>query len=339
MTGGLSRRQLLQLGALAPAAIALSGVQIPAAAAATADAVPSVARSGKKGVGVARLAAQGAYRVQTMNPAWYYTWAPTGITGVNGVEFVPMVWGATDDYDVDSGSTEPATEPSDAAVQAANIQKQVTGVASLGPQPVVLGFNEPDNPGQSNMTVDEALAFWPEVSALATRTVAPAPTHPFDDWYTEFFQRATALGLTFDYFALHMYPGGDAQLNLLSPRQAAAYFLSTVDQCYATYGLPIWITEFALADWGAKTVGHNRYTPEDSLEFMQAVLPKLEMWPHVARYAWYGAGPSAATSLPLGPSALFDTAGDPTALGEFYAGFQGPGATATAGTQAGGAGR
>jgi hypothetical protein len=318
MTGGLSRRQLLKLGALAPAAVALSGLHLPAAAAATTPARPGVLASRKKGVGVAHskpkpgsttpplTPQQCADRVQSMRPDWYYTWSPTGFDEVQGVEFVPMVWGGW-----------PKT-----------VQKQVGEVAALGPgeRPVVLGFNEPDNPGQSDMQVDWALDLWPQVSALADLAVAPAPTHPFDDWATQFFQGAAGRGLKLDYFALHVYPGGNAQGDLLTPRQAAAEFLSTVDQVYATYGLPIWITEFALADWGANAYGggSSRYQQDEVLEFMQAVLPKLEMWPHVVRYAWFGAGPLAANSPALGPSALFDLEGNVTAPGEFYAAFQAP---------------
>ncbi|MGN6330957.1 MAG: glycosyl hydrolase [Motilibacteraceae bacterium] len=305
MTGGLSRRHLLKLGALAPAAIALGGLQVPAAAAATSPALPEVVPSRKKGVGVARMADQAAYRVQSMNPAWYYTWAADGIDDVQDVAFVPMVWGGAKDD---------------------RVQTQVDDVRALGPgrRPVVLGFNEPDNGSQSNMSVDRALGWWPEVSHLAALTVAPAPVHPLapqDTWFTEFFQRATELGLTFNYVAVHNYPGG-SMAGRQPVDEAAADLLGTIDRVYQTYGIPIWVTEFALADWGAKKLGiENRYTTADALAFMQAVLPELERRPHVARYAWFGAGPLAATSLPLGPSALFDIDGDMTELGAFYAQF------------------
>jgi hypothetical protein len=307
MTNGLSRRSILKLGALAPVAGALASTQIPTAAAAATGTLPTVVPSRKKGVGVAQLAPQGAYRVQSMNPAWYYTWAADGIDAVQNVEFVPMVWGGT------------------------NIQTQIDDVQALGPgkRPIVLGCNEPDGAAQSNMTVAEVLQWWPQISDLAARTVAPAPVNPFDSWYTEFVQQAAALGLRWNYVAVHNYPGADA-----------AGFLSTIDQVYETYGLPIWITEFAVADWTATTPGTNQYSAEQVLEFMTAVLPELERRPYVARYAWFGAGPAAATSVKLGPSALFDTAGDMTALGQFYSQF-GTGvsaAAASAPVQAGGAG-
>lgn len=307
MTDGFSRRSILKLGALAPAAVALASTQIPTAASAAAATLPAVVPSRKKGVGVALSAPQAAYRVQSMNPSWYYTWAADGIAAVQNVEFVPMVWGGTD------------------------IQVQIDDVQALGTgkRPIVLGCNEPDNVKQSDMTVAEVLQWWPKISALAALTVAPAPVNPFDSWYTELVQQAAALGLKWNYVAVHDYPGANA-----------AGFLSTIDRVYETYGLPIWITEFAVADWAATTPGTNKYSAEQVLEFMMAVLPGLEQRPYVARYAWFGAGPEAATNVKLGTSALFDTAGNMTALGQFYSQF-GAGVSAPAASapvQAGGAG-
>lgn len=305
MTDGRSRRQILKLGALAPAAIALSGIQIPTAEAATTGALPDVVPSRKKGVGVARHASQAASRVQSMKPAWYYTWAADGIDGVRDVEFVPMVWGGT------------------------YIQKQIDDVRALGPgrRPLVLGPNEPDGAKQSDMTVDQVLSWWPEISDLAALTIAPAPVNPFNAWFTEFVQKASSLGLKYDYVAVHNYPGADA-----------AGFLDTIDQVYEAYGLPIWITEFAVADWTATSPGTNKYSAQQVLEFMMTVLPELERRPHVARYAWFGAGPAAATSVKLGPSALFDTSGTMTPLGEYYSQFGAPVPTGASPVQAGGAG-
>lgn len=316
MTNQISRRQILKLGAAAPVVAALSAIHIPASDAVTTASpdmtrppIPNMVPSRKKGVGVANLVSDDpASRVTSMNPAWYYTWAADGISGVQNVEFVPMVWGGEK-----------------------NIQTQIGEVQHLGRQPVVLGPNEPDNPKQSNMSVSEVLQYWPEITDLAALTVAPAPVHPFDSWITDFLQQATGQ-LRPNYFAVHAYPGAVAGY---SPRigQVIADFLREIDQVYQTYGLPIWITEFAVADWTAKTPSANIYSAKDVLEFMQAVLPDLESRPYVARYAWFGAGPAAATSPALGPSALFDSSGNITPLGEYYAQF---GVAAASPVQAGG---
>jgi hypothetical protein len=266
--------------------------------------IPNMVPSRKKGVGVASLVSQASYRVQSMNPAWYYTWGAKGISGVQNVEFVPMVWGGEN-----------------------NIQTQIDEVKALGPgrQPVVLGPNEPDNVDQSNMSVSQVLQYWSEITDLAALTVAPAPVHPLDPWITEFMQQVTAQ-LRPNYFAVHAYPGADGTDVPSSILQVAADFLSEIDQVYETYGLPIWITEFAVADWNATESVPNIYSPADVLVFMKAVLPELESRPHVARYAWFGAGPAVATIPALGPSALFDPSDNMkapgvTPLGEYYAQF------------------
>ncbi len=320
MTNQFSRRQVLKLGVAAPAVLALSAVNIPAAAASTVHRasmanmlLPGVP-SRKKGVSLVvpktpftnpTPSLPYADRVLSLNPAWYYTWGPAGISGVQHVEFVPMVWGGEN-----------------------NVQAQIAAVKALGPGkvPIVLGPNEPDNVGQSNMTVDEVIAVWPEISKLAALTVAPAPVHPFPPsgiWLPQFVAAAKELHYHFNYIAVHAYPGNDP-----------AGFLAEIDQTYEMYGLPIWITEFAVADWQASKTSPNIYTPDDVVGFMEAVLPALEARPHVARYAWFGAGPAAATSLPLGPSALFDVHGDMTTPGTYYAQFQ---ATIANPVQAGGA--
>ena len=75
------------------------------------------------------------------------------------------------------------------------------------------------------------------------------------------------------------------------------------------------LTEFAVADWSAKTREANRFKPEQILAYMRKALPKLEALECLERYAWYSA---KAESAPLGPSSLCDDAGKLTPLGEYY---------------------
>ena len=95
--------------------------------------------------------------------------------------------------------------------------------------------------------------------------------------------------------------------------------LKKLDRLYTKYNRPIWITEFAPADWDAKSVEENRHTEEDVLEFMRKVLPALEHLDYVIRYAWFSA---KTTNRALGRSALFDEKNQLTALGRHYASFQ-----------------
>jgi hypothetical protein len=85
---------------------------------------------------------------------------------------------------------------------------------------------------------------------------------------------------------------------------------------YNAYGQrPLLITEFALADWGAKNPGENSITQKDVLAFMQNVLPWMEQQNWIAGYAWF----SFEIDDPNGcSSALFDDDGNLTASGQFY---------------------
>lgn len=244
---------------------------------------PSLAHSSKKGVGLADRSPAGAQRIEALNVSWYYTWGAKPIPGVSGPEFVPMVWG------------------------------KARGLAALnsGKVPVVLGFNEPDNMSQSNISVDDAIARWPELQAHAARVGSPAPSNLSKPWLDDFMSSANAHGLRVDFIALHLY----------GPPQPE-WFLQRVDEVWQKYHKPIWITELGVADWQSRgRPGANRYSPESVLACMQALLPELEKRSYVERYAWFGAGERSQTHEAVRTSALFDANGALTPLGQFYANF------------------
>jgi len=81
------------------------------------------------------------------------------------------------------------------------------------------------------------------------------------------------------------------------------------------YKTPIWITEFAVADWKAKSVVENQYKPYEVLKFMEQVLPQLKKLDFVERYAWF---PSNVTSNALCNSSLYGADDKLTRLGECY---------------------
>ena len=69
-----------------------------------------------------------------------------------------------------------------------------------------------------------------------------------------------------DYVGVHWYGGTDA-----------AHFKTKMRRIYEKYGRrPLLITEFAPADWQAKTHSQNRMKAPDVLAFMKEVLPWLE---------------------------------------------------------------
>jgi hypothetical protein len=245
----------------------------------------TVIASDKKGVGLIDLRADD--RIKALNVAWYYTWKPLPIEGVAAEKFVPMIWGGP------------------------HLEKQLSVLKARGPVPVLLGFNEPDRVDQANMSVQKAILSWPQLVLLAGRLGSPAPAGVLGPWFDRFHRRTQEKGLKMDFMAVHLYVPPD-------PKK----FLAKIDAVYEKYRLPIWITEFAVADWSAKDKpGSNRYSEEEVLAFMKSVLPELEKRQYVERYAWFGAGNHSLTHEQVRTSRLFEKDGTLTPLGQYYSQF------------------
>ena len=225
--------------------------------------------------------------ITELKAQWYYTWGtPLPSFPPTGLEFVPMFWGA-------------------ANVDSLNLAT-VAQLAASGQAKYVLGFNEPDQSGQSNMTVDQVLALWPQLESLNLPLGSPATSWPTIQWFTDFMDSVASRNLRVDFICVHMYVGLDD-----------TSFVQVLQQVYNQYHLPIWITEFATADWNAATPANNPYTPQQVQAFMQRLLPQLDSLPFVKRYSWFSGDPSSG---PLWSSALVDVQGNLTSLGTWYAG-------------------
>jgi hypothetical protein len=187
-----------------------------------------------------------------------------------------------------------------------NLQK-VDSLAKIGKVTHLLGFNEPDGIGQANLTVEESLSYWPKLMELNIPLGSPACIHADNEWMKGFMAKAKEKGLRVDFICVHWYGGANAQ--------------SLIDHLKAThdlYNLPIWLTEFAPADWNASSPAVSKVTKALALTFMQQILPALEKLDYVERYSWYSSDPA---NKALGNSALFDNAGKLTSLGEYYSKF------------------
>jgi hypothetical protein len=238
----------------------------------------AAAQTSKKGVSVWTFT--GVDRALSRSGAsWYYTWGPghQGIKGPAGVQFVPMIWGP-------------------GSVTRANLRK----VRREGPY--LLGFNEPDNASQSNMTVAQALALWPQLMATHLKLGSPAVAGDAatpGGWLDQFMTGARADGYRVNFIAVHWY-GGD-----FATRAAVHQLESYLRAIHARYRLPIWLTEFALIRFGPTTVFPSA---RRQAAFVTAATSMLQRLRFVQRYAWF---------------ALPATAGDGTA------GLFRPGAVAT----------
>lgn len=253
----------------------------------TAAAAAAPAASGpvsKKGACLAARQSDWLARLKSLNVGWYYQWkAERSADAPATPEFVPMVFG----------------KPNQIGPAVAYVTGEKAAFTAL------LGYNEPDKADQADMTVEAALAAWPQLMSTGLPLVSPACANPEGEWMEAFMAGIKKLGYRVDYIGVHSYGG-----------PSAAAFLEKLERLHRKYDLPLWITEFAVGDWQAPTVAANKHSAKTVADFMRAVLPKLDRLKYVARYAWFSADPSDPH---LGTSALFNADGTLTELGEIYA--------------------
>jgi len=247
--------------------------------------------SGKKGADFSTNMRYGTWNadVLALKPFWYYTWGKELHTGSPlNCEFVPMFWGAAD-----------VTTNNIAAVKQLKDQGKIK---------YVLGFNEPNRGDQSNVSVSTALKLWPQLESIGLPLGSPAADWPTNKWIYDFLDSCKIQNKRIDFICVHMYANVDENV-----------YLNTLKEVYNKYKLPIWITEFAPADWNAQKPADNLYTPAQVLAFMQRLLPKLEQLDYVKRYSWFSGDPNSAQ---MWSSALIDANGNLTELGKWYANYQ-----------------
>ncbi len=233
-----------------------------------------------------------------LKAGWLYTWGAGGAYLADGhhpqgIEFVPMMWGSGGD--LTSGRE--------------FLQTQVLPQIINGNVKKFLGFNEPDMVKQSNMTVETAIKVWPILEELNIPLGSPGVAHPDgdDSWLAQFMAQADELGYRVDYICFHHYGGASSQA-----------FIDKCKRLYAKYQRPLLITEFAVADWNASTIEDNKFSKSQVLKFMQESLTWMEETDYVLGYCWFSFAQADAVGT---SSALFDTNGNLTELGKYYANF------------------
>lgn len=236
----------------------------------------------KKGLGGAAPVSSG------LLTSWYYNWgvnpSTSGMPFANpSMRFFPMVWGWY-----------PNSTPA-----------LLASLAAQHPS-ILLGFNEPDNLSQSNIPVDTAIAAWSQFQGIATELVSPGAANPLGTWMQTFMTAIDRQKLQCDSIAVHSY--GSA---------LASAFLDRLTQIYNLYQRPIWVTEFAVADWQATGTVSDSYTVTQVYDFMQTVCPAMDKLSWIKGYAWFPW--PAKNSNALATSVLFDASGNLTELGQLYA--------------------
>jgi hypothetical protein len=198
--------------------------------------------------------------------AWYYDWRPVSdvVDPPKNIQFIPMIWGKNNLNTAD----ELAAKNSGAGI--------------------LLTFNEPD--GQSNMTVEEALAAWPQLQAMHMVLGSPAAagdaTRP-DGWLARFMKGAKAAGYRVDFLCIHSYQKD------FNPESATRKLVEYLRAVHEMYGLPIWLTEYAMGDWPMGVGVTPNYATQAAFARESAIA--LEELPFVERYAWYSDTPNQPT--------------------------------------------
>ena len=235
-------------------------------------------------------------KVEKLKAGWNYSW------GINlrpnqpkGMVFAPMVFSVYGSPEIRDFTK--------------RLEKSLEPVQQKQRKTVLLGFNEPDKKNQGNLSVEKALKYWKSLEAQNLPLCSPSCVHPDKEWMTKFMAGVKKEGLRVDYIGVHNYGGGNVE-----------GFKKLLKKTYLAYGKrPIIVTEFAVADWKAKSPEENRHSPEKVLQFMQQILPWMDEQDWIVGYAWFSFDmkSSAGTS-----SALFDEKGNLTKLGEFYSNHQ-----------------
>jgi hypothetical protein len=226
-------------------------------------------------------------KVIGVNPGWNYTWGAHSPGDIQppSIEFLPMIWGY---WGIEG------------------LQKSIAAVKDLNPR-LLLAFNEPDHTDQSNLPVETVVKVWHHLEAAEIPLVSPSCANPLGPWMEEFMEEVNRKNLRVDVIGVHSYGGANADS-----------FKKMLQTVHEKYKRPVIITEFAVADWKAKSVDENKFSTAQVLAFMKNVLPWLEEQDWVIGYAWY---PFPIESRAGACSALFHKDGTLTECGLYYSEF------------------
>ncbi|KAF7321910.1 Glyco-hydro-cc domain-containing protein [Mycena kentingensis (nom. inval.)] len=246
--------------------------------------------------------------------SWYYTWSLHSVDNTE-LEFVPMFWGERDIADWTDAEN---------GINATIAQRKPTAI---------LGMNEPQEKGQSNLTPQQGADLWKTylepLRAQGIRLGSPAPSSaPSGKVWIQDFLAACAGGCTVDFIALHWY-----DVN-------ATKFINYLNDFHDTFQKPIWVTEWSCQNFNK---GAQCTAPDVSL-LLNETQSFMDAQPWVERYSWFGALRDLQGVNTL--DAMLTPEGHITDLGKQYIGAEEPqtsgaapiGTSTTGGSGNGGAG-
>ena len=193
--------------------------------------------------------------IALVKPTWRYDWSAGGVTTPT-VEYTPI--------------RQKSGWPSTSEIQGKQYVSHV------------LGFNEPDHTEQSNLTVSQALAEWPELLKTGLRIGSPACTN--FSWLYSFMDSCKAKNYRVDYVAVHAYWGG----------KSPSSWYSDLKYIHDKTGRPIWITEWNNgANWTTETwpsgTDHSLTSANSAKQLadIKAILNVLDTASFIERYSIY----------------------------------------------------
>jgi hypothetical protein len=184
--------------------------------------------------------------IRTLRGSWFYNWGPSTIEGTTDIEFVPCKWSAKNDVD-------------------AQWQTLLNDNSSTH----LLGFNEPDQDTQANMSLELMLKRWPKMLESGMRVGSPAVASDLNLLYA-FMDRCDALNYRVDFVAIHDYGEGTAQA-----------FYNKCKTIYDRTKRPIWIKEFNFG--GTWTPGRPTYA--QSAARIKEIIERYDTEGIIERYA------------------------------------------------------
>jgi len=217
--------------------------------------------------------------------SWHYSWSPYGFP--TSIEFVPMLWGTRQ---IDQFTS---------TIQQSISQLNVTHI---------LGMNEPQQTGQSNLSPQDGATMWQTylqpLKAQGMRLGSPAPSSaPSGKVWIQQFLDACAGNCTVDFIALHWYAINSTE------------FKAYLTDFYNTFQRPLWITEWACENF---VNASDQCSQEEIVAFLNDTQTFMDETEWVERYAWFGTMSDLGGVNPL--DAMMDKNGKINALGRQYIG-------------------
>jgi hypothetical protein len=185
---------------------------------------------------------------------WWYNWYVD--PGCDAPNYVPMVSGRDKQTQGD-------------------VQWQVDRAYSSGYR-TLLGFNEPNQPGQSVMSVETALSLWPTLTSHDDVVVGSPVVSGGNggiEWLTSFMQGVEDRKLRVDFVTAHFYgwsAGSCTGTNLES-------YLKQIQSL--ANGRPVWVTEFGCLDASNADEQTVRQFYNDAVKVLENL--------GIERWCWY----------------------------------------------------